>query len=337
MQHFILRRLFLLIPLLLGVTLVAFIISRAVPSDPVNAALGQNAVGNEALVAAFRAKWGLDKPAHIQYLTYLGRLVQGDLGQSISTHQPVVDDLGRYLPATIELATTSIILAVCMGVPFGIISAIRRNTWLDQVSRVVSLIGVSAPVFWLALLGLFVFYSRLRWLPGPGRLDIGMDAPGRVTGLFTVDALLMGDVALFFNALSHLILPSVVLASFSMGLITRITRSAMLDVVSQDYVRTARSKGLHERGITLRHIVPNALIPTVTVLGLSYGNLLTGAVLTETIFSWPGIGQYAFQASVSLDFPAIMGVTMLIALVFILVNLIVDITYIYLDPRLREG
>jgi peptide/nickel transport system permease protein len=222
-------------------------------------------------------------------------------------------------------------------VPFGIISAIRRNTWLDQVSRVVSLIGVSAPVFWLALLGLFVFYSRLRWLPGPGRLDIGMDAPGRVTGLFTVDALLMGDVALFFNALSHLILPSVVLASFSMGLITRITRSAMLDVVSQDYVRTARSKGLHERGITLRHIVPNALIPTVTVLGLSYGNLLTGAVLTETIFSWPGIGQYAFQASVSLDFPAIMGVTMLIALVFILVNLIVDITYIYLDPRLREG
>jgi len=172
LQHFILRRLVLLIPLLLGVTLVAFIISRAVPSDPVNAALGQNAVGNEALVAAFRAKWGLDQPAYIQYLTYLGRLVQGDLGQSIGTHQPVIEDLGRFLPATIELATTSIILAVCIGVPFGIISAIRRNTWLDQVSRVISLIGVSAPVFWLALLGLFVFYSRLRWQIAPGAVCV---------------------------------------------------------------------------------------------------------------------------------------------------------------------
>jgi peptide/nickel transport system permease protein len=337
MQRFILRRLILLIPLLIGVTLVAFIISRAVPSDPVNAALGQNAVSDETLVAAFRAKWGLDQPAHIQYLTYLKNLLQGDLGQSISTHRPVSDDLSRFLPATIELATTSIILAVLIGVPFGIISAIRRNTWLDQISRIVSLIGVSAPVFWLALLGLFIFYSRLGWLPGPGRLDIGTEPPARVTGLYTVDALLVGDVSLFLNAFSHLILPSAVLAGFSMGLITRTTRSAMLDVVDQDYIRTARSKGLGEARITTRHTVPNALIPTVTVLGLSYGNLLTGAVLTETIFSWPGIGQYAYQASVSLDFPAIMGVTMLIALIFILANLVVDITYVFLDPRLREG
>lgn len=337
MQRFIIRRIVLLVPLLIGVTLVAFIISQTVPSDPVNAALGQNAVANEELVAAFRVKWGLDKPPHIQYLTYLKNLLQGDLGRSISTHRPVIEDLGRFLPATIELATTSIILAVLIGVPVGILSAIRRNTWLDQISRVVSLIGVSAPVFWLALLGLFTFYSRLRWLPGPGRLDIGVEPPARVTGLFTIDALLMGDLDLFLNALSHLALPSIVLAAFSMGLITRITRSAMLDVLSQDYIRTARSKGLGEARITLRHTVPNALIPTVTVLGLSYGNLLTGAVLTETIFSWPGIGQYAFQASVSLDFPAIMGVTMLIALVFILVNLIVDITYTFLDPRLREG
>lgn len=337
MQRFIIRRLVLLIPLLIGVTLVAFIIARAVPSDPVNAALGQNAVADEELVAAFRARWGLDKPPYIQYLTYLKNLVLGDLGQSISTHRPVRADLARYLPATIELATTSIILAILVGVPFGIISAIRRNTWLDQVSRVISLIGVSAPVFWLALLGLFIFYSRLRWLPGPGRLDIGLDPPMPVTGLYTIDALLMGDFSLWLNALSHLVLPSLVLASFSMGLITRITRSAMLDVLDQDYIRTARSKGLGEARITLRHSVPNALILTVTVLGLSYGNLLTGAVLTETIFSWPGIGQYAFQASVSLDFPAIMGVTMLIALVFILVNLVVDVTYIFLDPRLREG
>jgi len=337
MQHFIIRRLLLLIPLLFGVTLVAFLISQTVPSDPVNAALGQKAVADEELVAAFRAKWGLDQPAHIQYLTYVKNLLRGDLGQSISTHRPVVDDLGRFLPATIELATTSIILAVLVGVPLGILSAIRRNTWLDQVSRILSLIGVSAPVFWLALLGLFTFYARLRWLPGPGRLDIGLEPPARMTGLFTIDALLAGDFFLFINALSHLILPSAVLASYSMGLITRMTRSAMLDILSQDYVRTARSKGLHEARITLRHTVPNALIPTVTVLGLSYGNLMTGAVLTETIFSWPGIGQYAYQASISLDFPAIMGVTMLIALVFIVANLLVDITYIYLDPRLRKG
>jgi len=336
MQRFVLRRLVLLIPLLIGVTLVAFVISQAVPSDPVNAALGQSAVADEELVAAFRAKWGLDKPPHLQYLTYVTNLVQGDLGQSISTHRPVIEDLGRFLPATIELATTSIMLAVLVGVPFGIISAIRRNTWLDQVSRVLSLIGVSAPVFWLALLGLYVFYARLRWLPGPGRLDIGVGPPARATGLYTVDALLMGDMSLFLDALSHLVLPSLVLAGFSMGLITRITRSAMLDVLGQDYIRTARSKGLREARITVGHTLPNALIPTVTVLGLSYGNLLTGAVLTETIFSWPGIGQYAFQASVSLDFPAIMGVTMLIALVFILVNLVVDVTYVFLDPRLRE-
>jgi peptide/nickel transport system permease protein len=335
MQKFILRRLFLLIPLLIGVTLVAFIISQTVPSDPVNAALGQNAVAHPEIVAAFRAKWGLDQPPHIQYLTYLGNLLRGDLGTSIATHNPVGEDLAQYMPATTELATSSIILAVGIGVPFGIISAIKRNTWLDQVSRVLSLIGVSAPVFWLALLTLFVFYSRLGWLPGPGRLDIGMEPPLPVTGWYTFDALWWTDYDLFFNALSHLVLPSIVLAAFSMGLITRVTRSAMLDVVSQDYIRTARSKGLSETLITVRHTLPNAMIPTVTVLGLSYGNLLTGAVLTETIFSWPGIGQYAFQASVRLDFPAIMGVTMVIALVFILVNLVVDILYIFLDPRLR--
>lgn len=337
MQRFILRRLLLLVPLLIGVTLVAFIISRAVPSDPVNAALGPNAVSDEELVSAFRAKWGLDKPPHVQYLTYVKNLLQGDMGQSIATHRPVVDDLKRYLPATIELATASIILAIIIGVPFGVISAVRRNTWLDQLSRVLSLVGVSAPVFWLALLGLYVFYGQLRWLPGPGRLDIGVEPPPRVTGLYTADALMAGDFSIFWNALGHLVLPSVVLAAFSMGLITRMTRSAMLESLGQDYVRTARSKGLPERRVIFNHTFRNALIPVVTILGLSYGNLLTGTVFIETIFSWPGIGQYAFQSAISLDFPAIMGVTMLIALVFIMANLIVDIAYIFLDPRLREG
>jgi peptide/nickel transport system permease protein len=337
MQRFIARRLILLIPLLIGVTLVAFIISRAVPSDPVNAALGQNAVSDEELVAAFRKKWGLDKPPHMQYLTYVYFLLQGDMGTSISTHRPVIDDLRRFLPATVELATAAIILAVLIGVPFGVISAMRRNSLLDQTSRVISLVGVSAPVFWLALVGLFIFYGELGWLPGPGRLSIGTEPPPQVTGLYTVDSLLAGDLTLFWDALSHLILPAIVLAAFSMGLITRITRSSMLETVGQDYVRTARSKGLKESSIIYRHTFRNALIPTITVLGLSYGNLLTGAVLTEKIFAWPGIGQYAFQAAVSLDFPAIMGVTMLIAFVFIFVNLLVDVSYVFLDPRLREG
>jgi peptide/nickel transport system permease protein len=337
MQRFIIRRLILVVPLLIGVTLVTFIISQTVPSDPVNAALGQSAVANPEIVAAFRAKWGLDQPPYMQYLTYFTNLLQGDLGTSISTHNSVTEDLARYLPATIELATTAIILTVLVGVPFGIISAVKRNTWIDQGSRVLSLIGVSAPVFWLALLGLYVFYAWLGWLPGPGRLDIGLEPPPHVTGLYTVDALLAGDLPLFFNALSHLILPSLVLACYSMGLITRMTRSAMLDVLSEDYIRTARSKGLHELRVILHHSFRNALIPTITVLGLAYGNLLSGTVLTETIFSWPGIGQYAYDASVRLDFPAIMGVTMLIAFIFIGVNLVVDICYVFLDPRLRQG
>ena len=337
MQRFIIRRLILLIPLLIGVTLMAFIISRFVPSDPVNAALGQNAVSDEELVAAFRKKWGLDQPPHIQYITYVTKLIQGDMGTSIRTHRPVIDDLSRFLPATIELGTAAIIIAVLVGVPFGIVSAIRRNSFIDQASRVISLFGVSAPVFWLALMGLFIFYGELRLLPGPGRLSIGVEPPPRVTALYTIDSLIAGNFVLFWDALTHLILPGIVLAAFSMGLITRITRSSMLETVDQDYVRTARSKGLTEAVIIRRHTFRNALIPTITVLGLSYGNLLTGAVLTETIFSWPGIGQYAFQAAVSLDFTAIMGVTMLIAFVFIFVNLLVDISYVFLDPRLREG
>lgn len=335
MSNYILRRLVLLIPILIGVSLVAFALSHAVPSDPVNAALGQKAASEPEIVAAYREKWGLDEPAYVQYLTYVRNLLRGDLGQSIINRRPIAEELRRFLPATMELATTAIILTLVIGIPLGIISAVERNTWVDSISRILSLIGVSAPVFWLALLGLFLFYSRLGWLPGPGRLSIGVEPPDAVTGFYTIDALLMGDFVLFKDAASHLFLPSVVLASYSTGLITRVTRSAMLEVLEQDYIRTARSKGLREYLVILRHALPNALIPTVTVLGVSYGNLLAGTVLTEIIFSWPGIGQYAYKSSTSLDFPAIMGVTMLIALIFITANLVVDVTYAFLDPRLR--
>ncbi|MGB1288187.1 MAG: ABC transporter permease, partial [Aggregatilineales bacterium] len=276
-----------------------------------------------------------DKSLPEQYVTYLGNLLQGDLGISIKTRLPVAEDLQERLPATMELATTAIIIGLSMGIGFGIVSAVWRNTLPDYAVRVFALIGVSFPVFLLALVGLQVFYVNLDLVAGPGRLDFIMRDPPHVTGWFTVDALLAGDMRTFQNAFSHLILPAFVLGSFVAGIIARITRSSMLDVLSEDYIRTARSKGVRERFVILRHAFRNALIPVVTIIGLSYGNLLAGAVLTESIFAWPGLGQYMFRASTSQDFPAIMGGSMLIALIYVGVNFIVDILYYFLDPRIR--
>lgn len=332
---YFLRRLILILPLLLGITLVAFLIANAVPADPIVANLPQNALDNEEMVQAFREKWGLDKPLHEQYFTYLQNLTQGDLGTSIKTRNPVREDIEEFLPATIELATTAIILGLAMGIGLGIISAVWRNTLVDYAARTFALVGVSFPVFLLALIGLQIFYVQLNWVGGPGRLDFIMRPPPTVTGWFTVDALLAGDLRTFQNAFSHLILPAFVLASFVSGVISRITRSSLLDVLNQDYIRTARSKGVAESWVILRHSLRNALIPVVTVIGLSYGNLLAGAVLTESIFAWPGIGRYMFRASTSQDFPAIMGVSMLIALIYVGVNFVVDILYYFLDPRIR--
>ncbi len=333
--RYILRRLVLLVPLLIGVTLLAFIISNAVPADPVTANLGQKAMSDPKIVAAFRAEWGLDRPVVEQYVVYLQNLATGDLGRSIKSRRAVAEDLRAYLPATIELATTAILIGVTVGMLLGLVSALRRNSWLDHGARIVSLFGVSTPVFWLALVALYLFYVRLGWVAGPGRLDAGLTPPPQITGLYTVDALLAGDLATFSNAASHLILPALVLASYTMGLITRVTRSSMLEVLSMDYIRTARAKGLANDRIVMRHALRNALIPLITVIGFSYGNLLAGTVLTEAIFAWPGIGQYAYRASTSLDFPAIMGVSLLIALIFISINLIVDVLYFVVDPRLR--
>ncbi len=335
--RYILRRLLLTVPILFGITLIAFAISHAVPADPVTANLGQKAMSDPKIVAAFRAEWGLDKPVAQQYITYVQNLLQGDLGRSIKSRRPVMEDLRAYLPATIELATAAILVGIGVGVALGLLSALWRNSWLDHVARAVSLVGVSLPVFWLALLALFIFYSRLGWAAGPGRLDVGLQPPPTVTSFYTVDALLAGQWKTFANALSHLLLPAVVLGSYTTGLITRVTRSAMLEVLGQDYMRTARAKGLPTRTTVLRHALRNALIPVVTVIGFSYGHLLAGTVLTENIFAWPGIGQYAYRASTSLDFPAIMGVSMLIALIFIITNLVVDVLYFLLDPRLRAS
>jgi len=266
---------------------------------------------------------------------YAGNLLHGDLGMSIRNRRPVADELKRFWPATFELSTAGILVSLILGVSFGVISAVWRNRPIDFLVRTLSLVGVSAPVFWLALVCLLLFYLRLGWLPGPGRLDARLVAPPHVTGLYTVDSLIAGQWDIFGNALAHLVLPACVLGAYSAGLIARITRSSMLEVLSKEYMITARSKGLRERDVILRHGLRNALMPVVTVIGLSYGNLLSGAVLTETIFAWSGIGLYAYNSARSLDFPSIMGVSMLIAIVFIVTNLIVDVLYYWLDPRIR--
>jgi peptide/nickel transport system permease protein len=337
LQAIIIRRLLLMIPLGIGMTLIAFVVSHSVPADPVAAHLGQRSMEDPAIVAAFRAQWGLDRPLPEQYLTYLRNLMQGNLGLSIRTHMPVAEDLGRYLPASAELALIATLVGIVLGIPFGVASAVRRNKWIDHVVRGVSLLGVSTPVFWLGLIGLYVFYFRLGWLPGPGRLDVGMPEPTHITGMYTVDSLLSGNMAALGISLRHLLLPGLVLASVYLALVTRMTRSSMLEVLSADYVRTARGKGLTERAVIYRHALRNALIPTITVLGLAFGDILAGTVLTETIFSWPGIGRYAYQSAVTLDFPAIMGVSLLIAAVFISVNLITDLAYAFFDPRQRRA
>jgi peptide/nickel transport system permease protein len=335
LQIYILRRFLLIIPLLLGITLVAFIIANAVPADPLNANLPQNALNDEAIVQAFRQKWGLDKPPVEQYLTYLGNLLQGDMGVSIKTRKPIVQDIQQFLPATIELASFSIIVGLTLGIGVGLVSAIWKNSLIDYLGRTFVVIGVSFPVFVLALIGLTIFHVQLGWVAGPGRLDFIVRNPPHVTGLFTIDSLLAGQWDKFSNALSHLILPSLILGSYVAGIIARITRSSLLEVLGMDYIRTARSKGVRERWVIIRHALSNAMIPVVTIIGISYGNLLVGSVLIESIFAWPGIGRYAFRASTSQDFPAIMGISILIAFIYVMVNFIVDILYYFLDPRIR--
>lgn len=334
---YIIRRIMFIIPLLLGITVVSFLIANAVPADPVTANLPQNALNDEEMVQAFREKWGLDQPLYMQYFTYLGNLLRGDLGTSIKTKRPIIEDIRQFLPATLELATYSIIIGLAMGVGFGIISAVWRNTIVDYLVRTFALIGVSFPVFLLALVGLAIFYAQLGWVSGPGRLGFRTAEPPGITGWFTIDALLAGDLETFREAFSHIILPSVILGGFVAGTIARVTRSSLLEAMNMDYMRTARAKGLSEQNVILRHGLSNAMIPVVTIIGLSYGNLLAGAVLTESIFAWPGIGRYMFRASTSQDFPAIMGVSLLIALIYVLVNFAVDILYFFLDPRIRTA
>jgi peptide/nickel transport system permease protein len=333
--NFVLRRVAALVLLMLGITFVVFVLTELVPSNAAATNLGEQAAGDPAAVAAFKHHYGLDKPFPVRYLIYLDHLLHGDLGQSSVTHEAVTHDLGQFIPATAELALYSIVFASLVGVTFGVVSALRRNRASDHVLRITSLAGISMPTFWIALIALYVGFYRLGWFPGAERLDPGVSPPPHVTGLYTVDALLAGDLGLYWQALHHLLLPALVLALFSISLLTRFTRSAVLEVLGNDYVRAARAKGLPERIVIVRYILRAALPSVVTVLGLVFANVLTGAVLVEKIFSWPGIGQYAYTAAVNLDVPAIAGVSLFVAFVYITVNFVVDVLYGVIDPRIR--
>jgi peptide/nickel transport system permease protein len=333
--RFVLRRIAALVLLSLGITFVAFVLTEIVPSNAAATALGEQAAGDPAAVAAFNHHYGLDKPFPVRYAIYLDHVIHGDLGQSSLTHNAVSHDLGQFIPATAELALYSIVVAAIVGITFGVLAALRRNRPADHLLRVTSLAGISMPTFWIALIALYVGFYRLGWFPGAERLDPGTLPPPSVTGLYTIDALIAGKWSLFVQALHHLILPALVLAAFNVSLLTRFTRSAVLEVVGNDYVRAARAKGMPERIVVVRYVLRAALPSVVTVLGLVFANVLTGAVLIEKIFSWPGIGQYAYQAAVNLDVPAIAGVSLFVAAVYITVNFVVDILYGVIDPRIR--
>lgn len=332
MIRFLLRRLIGLLLVLLGVSAITFALTLVVPVDPAATALGPNA--REAQIEAYRKQVGLDRPPLERYTRYLGRLLQGDLGVSIRTRRPVAADLGDYLPATLELALAAMLVATLLGVSLGMVAAVQRNSWLDGLARTFALVGGSLPIFFLGLLLLAVFYRELRWLPGTGRLDATLNPPPTITGMYTVDSLLAGELSTFQNALAHLLLPALTLGYFSAAVMLRMTRSSLLEVLGQDFIRTARAKGLRDRVVLLRHAVKNALGPVLTTAGLTFGSLLSGAVLTETIFAWPGLGRYATASATSLDFPAVMGVTLVAAIVYPLINTLVDLGYVALDPRI---
>ncbi len=333
--RFLGRRLGIGVVLIIGVTLVAFILTHLIPADPAAANLGQGALGDPAIVKAFYHEYGLDKPLVDQYLIYLWKLLHGNLGISEHSHMPVSSDLRQYFPATIELALFAIFISIIVGVSLGVYAAVRRGRPVDGGLRVFSLLGVSMPTFWVALFAFYIFFYRLGWLPSGGRLSPGLSPPPTITGLYTVDSLLNGDWSLFVNALQHLVLPGMVLGLFTVGVMFRFTRASVLEVINNDYVRAARAKGLSEWTVVRRHVMRPALLPIATVAGLAFGSLLSGTVLVESIYSWPGIGDYAYISATNLDLPAIMGVSIVVAIVYIVINLLVDLLYSILDPRIE--
>jgi len=348
MTRYILRRLISVIPTIIGVTFVIFMFQRLIPGDPAVAMLGEHAA--EENVERIREQLGLNRPPFLdrealaqgdfnsffdtQYIRYLGRLTRLDLGNSIHRRIPVAETLAIRFPATVELALVSMILAILVGVPVGIASAARRNSLLDSSSMIGSLIGVSMPIFWLGLMLIMVFAVFLKWLPAGGRISANIQLEYQ-TNFIMIDTLLAGDIPAFIDGVQHLILPSIALATIPMAIIARMTRSSMLDVLQEDYIRTAHAKGVMERFVLFKHALKNAFLPVITIIGLQAGILLSGAVLTETIFSWPGIGKWVYDAIIGRDYPIVQGGTLLIAMLFVIINLLIDISYAFLDPRIH--
>ncbi|SFI88161.1 ABC transporter permease [Thermoflavimicrobium dichotomicum] len=328
------RRLLMLIPVLIGMSIITFAVVHLIPGDPAQTIAGEKATPQR--VEEIRKELGLDQPLYKQYLDYVKGLLQGDLGKSLITKRPISEEIGPFLAATAELVLTSMLIAVFFGVNLGIISAWRQNSWFDYTSMVIALIGISIPVFWLGLMEQWLFAQTLDWLPSNGRMDPRIQMVP-ITHFYVIDTLIYGDTEVLWDVVKHLILPAVALATVPMAIIARITRSSMLEVMRSDYIRTARAKGLSEFWVVYKHTLKNAAIPVLTVIGLQLGLLLGGAVLTETIFSWPGIGRYLYTAISERDYTVVQSGILVVATMFVLINLLVDLIYAWIDPRIQYG
>ncbi len=332
MGRYAIKRFLTIVPVLLGVSLIVFSFTHLIPGDPAVAMLGERATPQR--VTEVRAQLGLDRPLYTQYFIYVGKILHGDLGASILRGDSVLRDLVRRFPATVELATSAILIAIVVGVPMGIIAAVWRNSLFDGLSRLIALTGVSMPIFWLGLMLAWFFGVVLHWLPTGFRLGTEVSLTP-VTNLYILDSLLTNNPQALASSLRHLILPALALSTIPMAVIARMTRASLLEVLSQDYIRTAESKGLPQQAVILRHAMRNALLPVMTVTGLQVGRLLSGAILTETIFSWPGIGLWIYEAIQARDYPIVQGATLFIATIFVTVNLITDLLYAAVDPRIK--
>ncbi|MBN6886148.1 peptide/nickel transport system permease protein [Cytobacillus horneckiae] len=330
----IFKRLLLLVFVVFGVTLITFILSNIIPGDPASMMAGQRA--NEETLEQVREQLGLDQPVLTQYANYMQGLLTGDLGTSIRTQKPVLDDLLIFFPATLELAVLAFLIAIVIGIPLGILAAVKKNTFWDHASRIFTISGISTPVFWSGLLVIFIFYGVLGWFPSNGRIDMAINPPTHVTGFYLLDSLLSGDLVAFQSSLRHIILPAIVLSFAQLAIITRQVRASMLEVLEKEYFRTAIANGIHGPYLLIKYGLRNALIPTITVIGVSFGALLGGAVVTETVFGWPGMGKYVVDSIAYLDFPAMMGFTVFISIGYVLINLVVDLSYYVLNPQIKE-
>jgi peptide/nickel transport system permease protein len=329
------RRLFSLVFVLLGMSVMTFTISRVVPADPAAAAAGLSSGAGIEQIEQIRRDMGLNDPLPVQYVRYMGGVLHGDLGRSILNRRPVMEDMAAFLPASLELAVVSVLLYVPLGIVLGVVAARGAGGISDAITRLFAILGVSVPVFWAALLLQFFFYRNLRWFPSGGRMGIEFAPPPTVTGFYLIDSLLAGNLELFVSALHHIALPAITLALANIALVTRMTRSSLLEVLHADYIRTARAKGLSEWLMLRRHALRNALVPVVTVIGLQFASLIAYVFLVEVVFSWPGIGTYAVRAIVGLDFEPIMGITLIFSGIYVVVNFVVDMGYVVLDPRIR--